>query len=155
MKKLLSVLLAVCIMLTLSVSVFADPITEDGDYEVTVTAVVPASYTVSIPADTTVTYNVASTEFGAITLTAARLEAGKAVEVTVDAGALENAAEETIAYTINDAAGEFSSATFDEANESVALTIEIAPDAWTAAEAGTYNATVTFTVETVDAPQGN
>lgn len=148
MKKLLSVLLAVCIMLTLSVSVFAADITEASDPKTgtaIVTANVPASYTVSIPADTTVEYNAATTAFGKIELKNAKLETNKAVTVSVAAGDLKNAAGDTIAYTIEDANGVFTSEEFT-ANGEVALSIKVGTEAWANAAVGAYSATVTFTV---------
>ena len=84
-------------------------------------------------------------------LTAAKLETGKAVQVTVAAGELKNAAEETIAYTIEDANGVFTSKKFTAAAETVELDIKVGTAAWEAAKVGDYSATVTFTVAYVAA----
>ena len=149
MKKLTALVLALVLVLSLSVTAFA---AEDNRNTNITTSIAP-TYTVTIPADTNVTFNTLSTSFGSVKLEAAQIDPGYAVKVELNAsGLLKNGADntKTIAYAINDANGAFTSAQYTTAGEQTPLTIDITQEAWNAAFAGSYSDTVTFTVSYIN-----
>ena len=126
---------------------------------------VEPEFTVSIPGDTNVAFGAEHTDFGKVELVNARLEPGKAIEVSVESnGKLENSADntKTIAYSLT-----YSSDMMDvpeslefsvmllKAGENFGLTIDIEAQEWEAAAAGQYSGTVDFNIACVDAPEGN
>ena len=133
-----------------------------------ITTEIAPTYIVTIPADTTVTFNDTLTDFGSVELTQARLDLGKQVVVTVVTdGELNNAAdaEKVIPYTVmaqyaSGAEGEVylpfkaseQSLQMNTAGQKFAMTIEITEEDWNKAYAGSYSDTVTFNVSYEDAP---
>lgn len=82
MKKILTLALVGAMLTAMGITAFAvDYPGSTQDTEIT-TSVAP-TFTVSIPADTTVAFNALSTNFGSVTLDSARLAPNKAVQVTV------------------------------------------------------------------------
>ena len=152
MKKWIAMLLTLTLALSLSVTAFAAEINQDSDpkkADVKVTTSIEPTYTVTIPEDVQVTFNETSTQFGAIELTAAKLDPEYAVTVTLTAsGTLKNEADKTktIAYAVNSKDGAFSSAEYQNKGDRTVLTIDITQAAWDAAYAGEYSDTVTFTI---------
>lgn len=156
MKKLAAFTLALALSAALTTTAFAaetsNEITDKSNPQtanVTVTTKIAPTYTVTIPANTTVKFNDENTSFGEIKLTAAQLDPGKSVEVALSAsGTLKNAADtnKTLAYKIMSGETEFTSANYEKAGESTALTIHIAQKDWNGAFAGDYTDTVTFTI---------
>lgn len=145
MKKLAAFTLALALSAALTTTAFAAEKSQD----VQVTAHIDPTYTVTIPANTTVNFNAVDTSFGAIKLTAAQLDPGKSVKVALSAsGTLKNAADtnKTLPYKIRNGDAEFTSAAYTTAGDSTALTIHIEREAWNAAHAGDYADTVTFTI---------
>ena len=107
------------------------------------------TYTVTIPANTTVKFDAEDTSFGKIELTKAQFDPDKSVKVVLSAsGTLKNAADtnKTLPYKILNGNTEFTSAAYTTAGDSTALTIHIAQADWNAAHAGDYAGTVTFTI---------
>ena len=151
MKKLFAVILAVALMATLSVTAFAAN-TTGGDADIT-TSIDP-TYTVTIPANTTVAFNATETAFGAIEVTASQIHPDKCIKVALTSdGELNNAIDNTkvIPYAIKDSTGaEFTSATYLTEGDKTELSIHITADDWNAAYAGEYSDTVTFTVSYED-----
>ena len=149
MKKLTALVLVIVLSLSLSVTAFAA-----DDRGTAITTSIDPTYTVTIPANTNVTFNTLSTSFGAVTLTAAQIDPGYAVKVELNAsGTLKNQADntKTIAYTVNDANGDaFTVGTYTTAGDKTDLTIDITQEAWNAAFAGQYSDTVTFTVSYIN-----
>ena len=165
MKKLISGLSALAIM-AMPMTAFADttidqdttPKPQSAQTEIT-TEIAPA-YIVTIPTDTEVKFNTENTDFGAIELTKAQLDPGKAVKVTLTTdNKLENKADETktLAYTIFEGKGEavtdkvFAAAFYQAVGDKTDLTINITQDDWNKAYAGKYSDTVTFTISYEDA----
>ena len=147
MKKVLAFILAVAMLATMSVTVFADN-TTGGVADIT-TSIDP-TYTVTIPANTTVAFNATETDFGAIEVTASQIHPNKCIKVELASdGKLENSIDATkvIPYAIKDSEGAaFTAATYLTEGDKTELSIHITADDWNAAYAGEYSDTVTFTV---------
>lgn len=145
MKKYLSFALAAALSAAFCATAFA----AEDNRQVEVKTHIAPTYTVEIPANTTVVFGDVDTPFGAIKLTAAQLDPGKSVNVTLkSSGTLKNKNDTSkmLAYTIRSGESAFTSASYKKAGESTALTIHIAKDDWTNAYAGDYTDTVEFTI---------
>ena len=147
MKKVFAVILTLCLLATMSVTAFAVN-TTGGDADIT-TSIAP-TYTVTIPANTTVAFNATKTDFGAIEVTASQIHPDKCIKVALASdGKLENSIDATkvIPYAIKDSQGNaFTSATYLAKGDKTDLSIHITAADWNAAYAGEYSDTVTFTV---------
>lgn len=167
MKKLISGLSALAIMampLTAYAAEQPAQINENSDpqsAQTVITTEIAPAYIVTIPTDTAVTFNTENTDFGAIELTKAQLDPGKAVKVTLTTdNKLENKADETktLAYTIFEGKADavtdtvFAEAYYQAVGDKTDLTINITQDDWNKAYAGEYSDTVTFTISYEDAP---
>ena len=159
MKKFTVLALALVLTLFLAVTAHAIEINQGSSSQqadVEVTTSVGPTYTVSIPANTTVAFNATSTPFGSVKLESARLTPGYAVQVGLNAsGALKNKVDagRTIAYAIMAGSEAFTAAQYTSAGQETKLTIDITQAAWNAAAAGQYADTVTFTVSYVPVKQ--
>lgn len=145
MKKYLSFALAAALSAAFCATAFA----AEDNRQVEVKTHIDPTYTVEIPANTTVVFGDVDTPFGAIKLTAAQLDPGKSVNVTLkSSGTLKNKNDTSkmLAYTIRSGESAFTSASYKKAGESTALTIHIAKDDWAKAYAGDYADTVEFTI---------
>ena len=151
MKKLFAVILTVALLMSLSVTAFAVN-TTGGDADIT-TSIDP-TYTVTIPANTTVAFNATETAFGAIEVTASQIHPDKCIKVALASdGKLENNIDATkvIPYAVKDSEGAaFTSATYLTEGDKTELSIHITANDWNAAYAGDYSDTVTFTVSYED-----
>ena len=147
MKKLFALILAVCLLATMSTTAFAAN-TTGGEADIT-TSIDP-TYTVTIPADVNVAFNATESAFGAIEVTASQIHPNKCIKVELTSdGKLENNidAAKVIPYAIKDSEGAaFTSATYLTEGDKTALSIHITADDWNAAYAGEYSDTVTFTI---------
>lgn len=108
MKKLTAILLTLIMTMAMTCTVFAAEITEEDGTpkreEVTISASIAPTYTVTIPKDIQVEFNKTSTAFGTIVLDKAQIDPGRVVKVELAAsGLLKNKADDTktIAYAIN------------------------------------------------------
>ena len=158
MKKLTAVLLTMVMALSMTSTTFATEITEgDGSpksEEVTISASIAPTYTVTIPKDMEVEFNKTSTTFGTISLDEAQIDPGYVVKVELTAsGLLKNKADttKTIAYAINAGGTAFRSQEYTAAGQNTPLTIDITQQAWDQAYAGEYADTVTFTISYAEA----
>lgn len=145
MKKYLSFALAAALSAAFCATAFA----AEDNRQVEVKTHIDPTYTVEIPANTTVVFGDVDTPFGAIKLTAAQLDPGKSVNVTLkSSGTLKNKNDTSkmLAYTIRSGESAFTSASYKKAGESTALTIHIEKDDWLKAYAGDYADTVEFTI---------
>ena len=147
MKKLFALILAVCLLATMSTTAFAAN-TTGGEADIT-TSIAP-TYTVTIPADVNVAFNATETDFGAIEVAASQIHPDKCIKVAITTdGELNNAIDNTkvIPYEIQDSEGNaFTSATYLTEGDKTELSIHITTNDWNAAYAGDYSDTVTFTV---------
>ena len=147
MKKLFALILTVAMLATMSVTAFAAN-TTGGNADIT-TSINP-TYTVTIPANTTVAFNATETDFGAIEVEAAQIHPNKCIKVELTSdGELNNTIDATkvIPYVIKDADGNaYTSATYLTEGDKTDLSIHITADDWNAAYAGEYSDTVTFTI---------
>ena len=134
MRKLVSFALMLALSAALSATAFAD----DNNRSVEVKTHIDPTYTVTIPANTTVNFNAVDTPFGEIKLTAAQLDPGNQANK-----------EKNLAYKIMSGNTEFTSASYTTANQSTALTIHIEKDDWNGAFAGDYADTVAFNISYV------
>ncbi|HJB47199.1 MAG TPA: hypothetical protein H9713_10915 [Candidatus Mediterraneibacter surreyensis] len=158
MKKLTAILLTLIMTMAMTCTVFAAEITEEDGTpkreEVTISASIAPTYTVTIPKDIQVEFNKTSTAFGTIVLDKAQIDPGRVVKVELAAsGLLKNKADDTktIAYAINAGGTAFVSQEYTAAGQSTPLTIDITKQAWDQAYAGEYSDTVTFTISYVEA----
>ena len=151
MKKVFAIVLTVALLMSLSVTAFAAN-TTGGDANIT-TSIAP-TYTVTIPANTTVVFKATETNFGAIEVIASQIHPNKCIKVVLATdNKLENSIDATkvIPYTIKDSKGvEFTSATYLTEGDKTELSIHITANDWNAAYAGEYSDTVTFTVSYED-----
>ena len=151
MKKVFAIVLTVALLMSLSVTAFAAN-TTGGDANIT-TSIAP-TYTVTIPANTTVVFKATETNFGAIEVIASQIHPNKCIKVVLTTdGKMENSIDATkvIPYTIKDSKGvEFTSATYLTEGDKTELSIHITANDWNAAYAGEYSDTVTFTVSYED-----
>ena len=147
MKKIFTVLLALAMLATMSLSVFAEN-TTGGEADIT-TSIAP-TYTVTIPADVNVVFNATETAFGTIEVTDSQIHPDKCIKVELTSdGKLENDVDATkvIPYAIKDSEGNaFTYATYLTEGDKTELSIHITADDWNSAYAGEYSDTVTFTV---------
>ena len=156
MKKILTLALVGAMLTATGITAFAVDY-PGGTQNTEITTSVEPTFTVTVPADTTVPFNALSTEFGSVELESARLAPDKAVQVTVTSDYnLNNSVDNTavIPYSLkagNDTLDADYAATFTTAGEKVDLTIDITQAAWDAAAAGDYSDTVTFNIAYVDA----
>lgn len=126
---------------------------ESKDVQV-VTNIEP-TYTVTIPRNVAVPFNQTKTDFGAITLTQARLEYGKCVKVSLKSNKKlvnKTDAKKTIPYAIYKGTAstdgeKFTQARYRTAGEKTDLNIGITQDSWNKAFAGDYDDTVIFNIE--------
>ena len=151
MKKLFALILAVVMIATMSTTALA---TNTTGGEADITTSIDPTYTVTIPANTTVAFNATETDFGAIEVTASQIHPNKCIKVELTSdGKLENSIDATkvIPYAIKDSEGAaFTSATYLTEGDKTELSIHITAEDWNAAYAGEYSDTVTFTVSYED-----
>lgn len=98
MKRIIAGVLASALMASPLTAFAANPITESTEQtgDVTISAEIAPSYTVTIPADTKVKYGDTETAFGKVEMSKARFEPGKCVLISVAGDyALKNKADKT------------------------------------------------------------
>lgn len=152
MKKLLSVILAIAIMMTLSISAFAEDytVTEEGDKNTTVSLQIGSGYTITIPQTIAIDAEQLTVD-ATISASNVKLAQGEEITVTInsdDGFVLTSAESAEAAYTVKVGETEINAgdevATFTN-DQITAATLTFSVDA-TPEYAGTYTDTVTFTV---------
>ena len=157
MKKIISIALALVMMFAICVPAFAAEITntapgaQDAVIKTSTTGAT-GNYTVTIPAETIIAWNTASTNLQYTV--SAQLEPNKALKVTAAAKdgvyTMTDANGLTLAYTLGDATYTTTANTVVD-NETKTLTVNVAADAWNSAVISEYTGYLTFTAEVVDA----
>lgn len=155
MKKIISVVLALVMMMAVCVPAFAatlDVNTQSGNSTVLVDGVTDmgeGTYSVEIPASVDLIWG-DTTKAGEYKITS-QVQTDKRVKVTLaKAKDLTNAANETIEFAVADATtGIANSAVVN--NEAHAFNLTIDASEWAAASIATYEGTITFTAELADA----
>ena len=155
MKKVISVVLALVMMMAVMVPAFAatlDVNTQSGNSTVLVDGVTDkgdGTYSVEIPASVDLIWG-DTTKAGEYKITS-QVQTDKRVKVTLaKAKDLTNAANETIEFAVADATtGIANSAVVN--NESHTFNLTIDASEWAAASIATYEGTITFTAELADA----
>lgn len=162
MKKLLTILLALVMVLSLSVTAFAADINQDSDPKAgntTVTFNVDPTYTVTIPATVTLAKDEESGSYkqdATITATDVRLKEGETIKVTIASDFTLTAGTTDWPYTVKVGTSDTAIAT-----DAIVATFTTNPAEQTsvlhfAAEnptyAGNYSDTVTFTIAVVTQP---
>ena len=155
MKKVISVVLALVMMMAIMVPAFAatlDVNTQSGNSTVLVDGVKDkgdGTYSVEIPASVDLIWG-DTTKAGEYKITS-QVQTDKRVKVTLaKAKDLTNAANETIEFAVADATtGIANSAVVN--NESHTFNLTIDASEWAAASIATYEGTITFTAELADA----
>lgn len=150
MKKVLSLALVFVLMFTVCVPVFAasvgsTPVRVDG-------STVGASFTVKIPATTTITWG--QTEKAVEYSVYSQLATGKGVKVTVNAdadGKMKNAANTAfLEYSLKDGTTEYTttkSVILSENAEKSSVVVQIPTANWDKASIDNYVGTLTFSAE--------
>ncbi len=150
MKKVLSLVIALVLMFTICVPVFAasvgsTPVRVDG-------TIVGASFTVTIPATATITWG--QTEKAIEYSVYSQLETGKGIKVTVDAdvdGKMKNAANTAfLGYSLKDGTTEYTTtqSVISSANpEKSNVVVQIPTTNWNKASIDNYVGTLTFSAE--------
>ena len=155
MKKIISVVLVLVMMMAVMVPAFAatlDVNTQSGSSTVLVDGITDkgeGTYSVEIPASVDLTWG-DTTKAGEYKITS-QVQTDKRVKVSVSKEKdLTNAANETIEFAVADATtGVATSAVVNE--EAHAFNITIDASEWATASIAAYEGTITFTAETVDA----
>ena len=155
MKKIISVVLALVMMMAICVPAFAAELnatTQSGNSTVLVDGVSDkgeGTYSVEIPASVDLTWG-DTTKAGEYKITS-QVQTEKRVKVTLaKAKDLTNAANETIEFAVADATtGIANSAVVN--NEAHTFNLTIDASEWAAASIATYEGTITFTAELADA----
>ncbi len=169
MKKVLAVVLSLIMMFAVCVPAFAAParvtITnssteQSGDVLVSTTTegVTSATYTVTIPADTKITWG--SPKTGMQYSMTSQLELGKVLKVAITSANGQKLKHDTfeIPYTYSSTNGgvaiDSPDTTADQEvfTRTVGFNIDIAAASWTAVPVAEYTDTLTFTVSIVDKP---
>ena len=147
MKKLTSFALAFALCAASAVSAFAANPTSGAT---TIKTNIQPTYTVEIPAQTSIPFNATSTPLATkLGLSKAQLDPNHKVTVTATVNALKNDADagKTIPFTLHNQDGSaFTSAEFTDTTKKVQLSVHIAQSAWDAAPAGNYTGSVTFNI---------
>ena len=147
MKKLASFAIAFALCAACAVPVLADE-----TKATTIKANIPSSYTVVIPAETTIQFNKLETKLeGPLYLSAAQLEPNHYVRISATANELVNQADsnKTIPFTLYEGNDPFTSADFVDKYKNVQLSVHIKQSDWNKAPAGNYKGSVTFTIDYV------
>ncbi|MBR2176689.1 MAG: hypothetical protein IJ861_07070 [Clostridia bacterium] len=162
MKKIITLALVGAMLSATGITAFAVDY-PGGSQDTEIKTTVAPTFTVSIPADTTVAFNDLTTDFGSVTLDSARLAPNKAVQVTIESdfdlnNSVDNEAVIPYSLTATDGTDEETvdadyAATFRTAGEKTDLKINITQADWDAAAAGDYSDTVTFNIAYVDAAE--
>lgn len=129
--------------------------------DTTITANVQSTYTLSIPADTTVKFEATSTDLAGKLKVSGNVLPTQEVVVTTQADTFHNTAQNTdLPYRLMNGSEEFTTATWDEATlraglqegqgTAIQLSIAIDENDWKTAEAGDYTGTITFTANLQD-----
>lgn len=157
MKKVISIVMAVVMMMAVMVPVFAADLTinnTSGEATVKVDGIADmgeGSYTVSIPATIDVLWGNDGLDAYYITN---QLQTGKKVKVTLaNTKDLTNVndANETIVFEVADQTDGLSASAVVIDKEEHKFDIKIAADEWAKASISDYSGTITFTSEIVDA----
>lgn len=146
MKKLTSFALAFALCAASAVSAFAANPTSGATQ---ITTSIQPTYTVEIPAQTSIPFNATSTPLATkLGLSKAQLDPNHKVTVTATVNALKNDKDssKTIPFTLYEGNTVFTSADFTDTNKKVQLSVHIAQTAWDAAPAGNYTGSVTFNI---------
>ena len=146
MKKLTSFALAFALCAASAVSAFAANPTSGAT---TIKTNIQPTYTVEIPAQTSIPFNATSTPLATkLGLSKAQLDPNHKVTVTATVNALKNDADntKTIPFTLYEGNTVFTSAEFTNTTKKVQLSVHIAQSAWDAAPAGNYTGSVTFNI---------
>lgn len=155
MKKIISIVLALVMMMAVMVPAFAatlDATTNSGNATVQVDGITDkgeGTYSVEIPASVDLTWG-DTTKAGEYKITS-QVQTEKRVKVTLEkAKDLTNAANETIEFAVADATTGVASKAVVNA-EAHAFNLTIDASEWAAASIAAYEGTITFTAELVNA----
>lgn len=157
-KKITMGLTVVALMGAMALPVSAQDNTESKD--TSITAKIQSTYTLSIPASTTIDFEKTSTNLKETLKVTGNVLPTQEVAVTAKAGAFHNKVQNTdLPYKLIDKRNnsEFTTATWSEdelrdGSKELTLSVDITKEAWDAAEAGSYEGSITFTANLQDIP---
>ena len=149
-------LTVVALMGAMALPVSAQDNTESKD--TSITAKIQSTYTLSIPASTTIDFEKTSTNLKETLKVTGNVLPTQEVAVTAKAGAFHNKVQNTdLPYKLIDKRNnsEFTTATWSEdelrdGSKELTLSVDITKEAWDAAEAGNYEGSITFTANLQD-----
>lgn len=117
----------------------------------TLTASKASTYTLTIPADTQITYNTEKTELNGLKVTG-NVKPGSTVNVKATKNPLQRlGTKDVLTYSLNNGDTEFESASWNEeelraGDKEIALSVSITKDAWASAKAGDYTGSIIFDI---------
>lgn len=155
-KKITMGLTVVALMGAMALPVSAQDNTESKD--TSITAKIQSTYTLSIPASTTIDFKETSTNLKETLKVTGNVLPTQEVVVTAKAGAFHNKVQNAdLPYKLIDKRNdsEFTTATWSEdelrdGSKELTLSVDITKEAWDAAEAGSYEGSITFTANLQD-----
>lgn len=153
-KKITMGLTAFALMGAMALPVSAQENTESKD--TTIRATIQSTYTLTIPAETTIDFEAVSTNLEGELKVTGNVLPSQEVEVTAAAGAFHNTVQDKdLPYKLMNGQEEFKTAAWDEdtlraglqegQGKAIPLSIAIEEADWKTAEAGDYEGTITFT----------
>ncbi len=153
-RKITMGLTAFALMGAMALPVSAQENTESKD--TTIRATIQSTYTLTIPAETTIDFEAVSTNLEGELKVAGNVLPSQEVEVTANAGTFHNTVQNTdLPYKLMNGQEEFKTSTWDEdtlraglqegQGKAIPLSIAIEEADWETAEAGEYTGTITFT----------
>lgn len=155
-KKMIAGALSLAMLSAMAIPVYAEENTVKTG-TTPIEASIPSVYTLTIPSETDIQFNAASTDLKGVLKVTGNVLPTQSVKVSVETKALENSVQKTtLPYTLKYNGSVFTSDEWDETElraglagegEGKELTLSVAIESadWASAKAGTYEGSIVFT----------